>query len=377
VRPRVLDWVVCPVCGGELELGEHVAGVPRPSDEASPPSQCIVCRSPEPDRRSDGDAGNCDACYGTEIESGVVVCPEGHAYPIVGGVPRLLADQQLESADARSIRESFSSQWDHYDYGAEDKTWGQTIEKRLDDFLRMVDSTPEELEGKLVLDAGCGNGVLSRAVNGFGCEVLAADISDSVEGAHAHFAREGNARTHFVQADLMRPPFRPGAFDIVFCAGVLIVTPSSRETFDRVVEALAPGGTIFVWLYWRESGAKYKFKTLLRRVTSPAPLWVRKATAYAFVPQAMLRQAIRVRRGKESAADALKWREHFVVQHDFFTPRYRWEHTPEEVFEWYRELGFTDIKMTEVVAAGFGVAARRPLAAGSDSMQPERLAASV
>jgi SAM-dependent methyltransferase/uncharacterized protein YbaR (Trm112 family) len=362
MKPRMLDWVVCPVCGGDLALTDSVAYPAVRSEEASPPSPCNVCRAPEAaSRRADGESGNCDVCYGVEVESGVLVCSDGHAFAVERGVPRLLVDRQLETADARSLRESFSSQWDHYDYGADDKTWGQTIEKRRNDFLRMVDSTPEELDGKLVLDAGCGNAVLSRAINRFGCEVLAADISDSVESAHMHFAAQGNGRTHFLQADLMRPPFRPGGFDIVFCAGVLIVTPSSRETFERVVEALAPGGTIFVWLYWRERGVKYKIKTALRRVVSPSPLWVRKAVAYAFVPQAMLRQGIRVRRGKESASAALRWREHFVVQHDFFTPRYRWEHTPEEVFDWCREHEFTDIKLTEQGVAGFGVAARRPL----------------
>jgi SAM-dependent methyltransferase/uncharacterized protein YbaR (Trm112 family) len=355
----MLDWVVCPRCSGDLTIRNAVTRPAQASEEASEPSACRTCRAPEEPRPA-GNSGNCASCYGLEIDTGTLVCRSGHAFPVVGGVPRLLADSGLESPDARSIRESFSRQWDHFDHEAEDRTWGQTIEKRLDDFLRMVDHTPEQLRGKLVLDAGCGNGVLSRAINRFGCEVLAADISESVEGAHGYFARRGNDRTHFVQADLMEPPFRGDTFDIVFCAGVLIVTPSSRKTFAQVVKALAPGGTIFVWLYWREHGLKYRFKTALRRLASPLPLRMRQAVALTFVPQAMVRQSLRLRRGAQPASEALSWREHFVVQHDFFTPRYRWEHTPEEVSGWYRELGFTDIKVTEVVDAGFGVAARRP-----------------
>jgi hypothetical protein len=54
------------------------------------------------------------------------------------------------------------------------------------------------------------------------------------------------------------------------------------------------------------------------------------------------------------------WRETLVVQLDYYTPRYRWEHTPDEVLAWYRELGLTDIRVTEQEREGFGVMGRLP-----------------
>jgi 2-polyprenyl-3-methyl-5-hydroxy-6-metoxy-1,4-benzoquinol methylase len=341
MEPRILEWLVCPTCGEDL----NVAALPLPE-------------------------------VAVAIERGAIACSNEHVFPIDNGVPRLLATHQNESAEARSIRTSFSAQWEDYDFEAEQRTWGQTLETRVEDFLRMIDHAPEELHGKLVLDAGCGNGLLSQAVTRFGCEVLAADISDSVARAHSHFAKRGNLKANFIQADLMQPPFRANTFDVVFCAGVLIVTPSSRQTFDKLVKALAPGGTIFVWLYWKESGLKYAIKSFVRRVISPLPLPVKRAVASVFVAQAMLRQFVRGRLDKIEPEERLTWREHFLVQHDFFTPRYRWEHTPDEVFEWYRELGFTDIKLTEQVDAGFGVAARKP-GRVEQTVEPERARAPV
>jgi SAM-dependent methyltransferase len=271
-----------------------------------------------------------------------------------------LLDRERESDAAKSIRTSFSAQWAEYDHEAEDKTWGQTLEKRIEDFLRMVDMSPAELRGKRVLDAGCGNGMLSRAITDFGCEVVAADLSDSVVAAHRHFENQGNGRTHFVQADVMKPPFRPRAFDIVFCAGVIIVTPDSRRTFDEVIKAVAPGGYLFVWVYWRERGMKYRIKTALRRWLSPLPLSAKRLISAAFTAQALARGHLTKLLRREGAEEPTRWREAYLVQHDFFTPRYRWEHTEEEVHGWYRDHGFTDIRTTEVVKAGFGVLARRP-----------------
>jgi 2-polyprenyl-3-methyl-5-hydroxy-6-metoxy-1,4-benzoquinol methylase len=323
---RALEWLVCPRCGAALERWRSAEG-------------------------EDTEAA---------IVDGSLVCRGKHAFPVEDGLPRLIVDAQLESRDSRSIRESFSRQWQHFDYEEEDRTWGQTLEFRVQDFLRMVELRPDELKGKRVLDAGCGNGLLSDAITRFGCDVLAADISTSVVSVHRRFRT--NPRLTVVQADLMVPPFRPGAFDLVFCAGVLIVTPDSRTTFREVAKAVAPGGRLFVWLYWKEAKPLYRLKVGLRRLVAPLPLTARRAVAYAFVPQALLRQWLRRRLGAGRGENDLHWREHFVVQHDFWTPRYRWEHTPEEVYGWFRELGFVDMKMTEAGPSGFGVLATLPAA---------------
>ena len=152
------------------------------------------------------------------------------------------------------------------------------------------------------------------------------------------------------------------------CAGVIIVTPDSRRTFDEVVKAVAPGGRLFVWVYWREGGVKYRIKTALRRVLSPMPLSVKRMVSAVFTAQALMRGHLAKLLRRPDAEEPTRWREAYLVQHDFFTPRYRWEHTEDEVHGWYREHGFTDIRTTEVVKAGFGVLAQRPHA--RDDVEP-------
>jgi SAM-dependent methyltransferase/uncharacterized protein YbaR (Trm112 family) len=340
MKARLLQWVVCPRCGEDLDLAGDL-----PASDAE-----------------------------EELTAGALRCRSGHMYPIRRGVARLLESERFESSTpARSIRESFSREWAHFDYDG-DRTWGETVEQRRQDFLRHVDHDADELRGKLVLDAGCGNGMLSHAISTFGCEVVATDLSDSVEAAHRHLADREPRRTHFVQSDLMQPAVRPESFDVIFCAGVLHHTPNTRATFDKVIKALAPGGTVFVWLYWDVPGLKPKLSEAVRRVVSPLPAPLKHAVVWALLPQSLLRQYIRSVRAGTGRQGRLNRREVLVRMLDSYTPKYRWRHTPEEVHGWFRELGFTNVKTTERGSEGFGVAARKPAASAE---QPPALAGAV
>lgn len=318
MKSKVLEWLACPVCRAPLEV---------------------------------------EGSEADEVVTACIACPSGHVFPVVRGVPRLLPNQRVASADAaRSIHKSFSREWSHFDYES-DRTWGQTVDDRRADFLRHIDRPPEFLAEKVVLDAGCGNGALSVAVSTFGCDVVATDISASVDAAYRHFAGAPPDRTYFIQSDLMSPALEPEAFDVVYCAGVLHHTPDTRATFESVVPALAPGGTIFVWLYWREPGLRARLSEIVRRVLAPMPAPVKHGLVSLLLPQSVVRNRIRAARG---LTERLNAREILIRMLDSYTPRYRWNHTPDEVRGWYSAHGFIDIKVTEEGLHGFGVAARRP-----------------
>lgn len=252
------------------------------------------------------------------------------------GVPRLLA-----SNEGQIISDSFSHQWSRFDYD-EDRTWGKTVEERVGDFLRHTTLDAEALEGKLVLDAGCGNAALSHAISRLGATVIATDISDSVFAAAQRFS--GNGSLHFVQSDIGRSAFKPGSFDVVYCGGVLHHTPDTRTSLNEVATSLRPGGKIFVWLYWRVPGGRYRVRRALRRGMAPLPVKVKHVLVLPLAFQNWLRHRSEV-----------TWRETLVVQLDYYTPRFRWEHTVDEVTAWYEALGLTDIRVTEQEREGFGV----------------------
>jgi 2-polyprenyl-3-methyl-5-hydroxy-6-metoxy-1,4-benzoquinol methylase len=273
-------------------------------------------------------------------------CANGHVFPHIAGVPTLLPEDRGE--DASSIARSFGHQWEQFDY-TQDRTWGFDADERLRTFLEESGRARQWFEGRRVLDAGCGNGVLSFMISTLGCTVLATDVSPSVFAASERFGKS----VHFAQSDLAQPAFRPGAFDLVYCSGVLHHTANTRRTLEQVVRAAAPGGAIYVWLYWRVPGMKSGVKRILRNAIRPLPDPVKRTLVVPFALQGWLRDR------------SLSLQEHRLVQHDFFTPRYRWEHTPEEVQTWFRELGFVNIVTQTTSKDGFGVLAERPPARAS------------
>ena len=227
-------------------------------------------------------------------------------------------------------------------------------------FLKELDVDPDDLRGKVVLDAGCGNGSLSRVINRFGCETVAADVSASAEAAFQHFVGEGCDRTHFIDSDLMRHPFPPEAFDIVYSSGVLHHNPDTREALCSVLSAVRPGGKIYIWVYHPRPGLTHALKQTLRACVAPLPSPVKHALIRMWLPQAMLRQYVRTLLGRNGPHDQLAWRERLVLLLDHYTPRYRWEHTEDEVQGWYKELGLIDVKVTETRDWGFGVVGSKP-----------------
>jgi SAM-dependent methyltransferase len=334
MQARVLDWLICPSCGAALEFEGSAQG-------------------------SGSDA---------EVDARVVRCKGGHRFPIRAGVPRLLAFEELGSSvarddrqveDALAIGDSFGAEWEQFDYDTS-RTWHETVEDRCKLFLQEVDSTPAELAGKVVLDAGCGNGTLSAGISDFGCDVLAVDVSNSVTRASANAQRKNKRRVHFAQGDLTNLPVRPESMDFVYSSGVLHHNPNTLEALRVVARALKPGGKIYIWLYHPEPGLKFWLQLRLRSVVSPLPGPIKRAFVHAWVVQAMARQQLRTLLGVNDEKDRLTWQERTVDLMDIYTPRYRWMHTQDEVKGWYRDLGLESIKTTEVRQWGFGVVGTKP-----------------
>src|SRR5262249_19784869 len=140
----------------------------------------------------------------------------------------------------RRTRESFSHQWAYHDVGG--RTWRMELGGRVRwFFLEPIRIPPPELAGRVMPNVGCGNGSQSVAYSALGLEVVAVDLSSGLQLGDAYRSVHQGAdrtRVHFVHANLQRPPFAPGSFDLIHSAGVLHHTPNTCATFRALCPLL-------------------------------------------------------------------------------------------------------------------------------------------
>jgi SAM-dependent methyltransferase len=316
---RLLDILRCPHCGAPLELVDADATAPE-----------------------------------GEIDEGLLRCRAEHPFAVTRGIPRLLPG----AATDRRTSENFSHEWEHHELA--DKTWGMELADRVRwFFVEPLGLSPEELRGKRLLDAGCGNGSQSVAYTALGLEVVAVDLSSGLERGHAfrsHHAGADPERVDFVQADLQRPPFEPASFDIIHSAGVLHHTPNTERTFRGLCPMLRPGGTFYVWVYKREPVVT-PVVDAIRKVTTRLPANVFAVVARLLAPlfQVFVRtvSALGIR-----AYEPMQRREAALALMDIFGAPYAHAHTYDEVREWFVSEGFDEVRSCNDDRRGFGVVGR-------------------
>ncbi|MBW8784708.1 MAG: class I SAM-dependent methyltransferase, partial [Novosphingobium sp.] len=94
-----------------------------------------------------------------------------------------------------------------------------------------------------VVEIGCGTGQMTLFLAGRERIVIGADLTRASLRLGAAAARRfGIDDVLFVETDLSRPGLRSGAFDVVYCSGVLHHTPTRLPTHVRQLVARASGG---------------------------------------------------------------------------------------------------------------------------------------
>ena len=195
-----------------------------------------------------------------------LVCASGCAVPVEAGVPRFTGSE--------SYAAGFGLQWTAYARTQLDSATGTRISR---DRLARCMGGLQNVVGGTVLEVGCGAGRFTEVLLDVGARVFASDLSRAVEANHANL--QGRAGYFVCQADLMRLPIAPGAFDAVVALGVLQHTPSPEAAIVALAAALRPGGLLAVDHYTRPQATGWRWRvaaallprSLLRHVMLTLP----------------------------------------------------------------------------------------------------------
>lgn len=107
---------------------------------------------------------------------------------------------------------------------------------------RTVDGLPFPVDGRTIVDLGCGPGHYTRALRRAGAVVLPVDLDPG------EFALPGGPPGGEVVADATRLPVPTARLDGVFCSNMLEHTPGTEAVLAEVERVLRPGG--WAWLSW-------------------------------------------------------------------------------------------------------------------------------
>lgn len=103
-----------------------------------------------------------------------------------------------------------------------------------------------DLQGKKVVDVGCGGGILTEGLAKAGAEALGIDLSeDLIEIADLHSLESGvNARYQKISAEALADQ-QPEGFDHVTCMEMLEHVPDPGSIINACAKLVKPGGMVF------------------------------------------------------------------------------------------------------------------------------------
>lgn len=103
------------------------------------------------------------------------------------------------------------------------------------------------LEGKRVLDVGCGGGILSEAMARRGADVLGIDLgTKALRVAQLHALETGATSVEYREIAVEAlVPERPGSFDVVTCMELLEHVPDRASIVNACAALVKPGGWLF------------------------------------------------------------------------------------------------------------------------------------
>ena len=314
MRHDLLELLCCPRCQGDLVLRDAV----------------------ERDGRVESGRLECAGCSGSS--------------PIRGFVPRFVPEDNYAS--------SFGFQWSRFRRTQLDSFTGTPISR--DRFFLQSGWNSADLDGRRVLDAGCGAGRFAEVALDCGATVVAVDYSTAVDACQDNLGHYPGFDA--VQADIMALPLRAGSFDFVYCFGVLQHTPDAGAALSALPVTLRPGGRLAVDVYMKTGlellWPKYWLRPLTKRMDRERLFRLVKRLGPPLLPvSSMIGRVPKIGRRLRYLVPVVNYegvhplsreqlRDWSILDtFDMLSPAYDRPRSPETLRRWLAESGMTEVEV--------------------------------
>lgn len=210
-----------------------------------------------------------------QFRDGALVSPvTGREYPIINGIPRFCPPE--------SYAENFGDQWNVFSKTQLDSELQNTISATR--LWIGTEWNPNDLNGKNLLEIGCGAGRFTGEFLDAGAEVWSVDLSSAVEACYRNHGKR--KKLHVCQASVFELPFNSESFDYVFMFGVMQHTPFPVDALKVAVDMACYGGKVAVDVYHKKQHhsrftSKYRWRWL---TTKLSPVLLRQFIAW-YIPR--------------------------------------------------------------------------------------------
>lgn len=163
--------------------------------------------------------------------------------------------------------QAFATSWNNLPEGS------VYTREQFDDWMAPL--TRKDVEGKTVLELGCGNASLMVHMADWKPSFLeGVDLGDSVLTAEKNLA--GREHVQVTKADLVSfVGIKP--YDLVYCIGVLHHLQEPAKGFESMLRNTKPGGAFHGWVYAREGNGFIVYVVdPIRKIASRLPWWLTK-----------------------------------------------------------------------------------------------------
>jgi len=166
----------------------------------------------------------------------------------------------------QATAQAFASSWNNLPSGS------IYTRSQFEDWMAPL--TRADIEGRNVLELGCGNAsLLVHCCDWQPTQLVGIDLGASVETARLNVASFQCAQIS--QDDLVG--FKSDRFDVVYCIGVLHHLKDPFSGFMSVLRNTLPGGRFHCWVYAREGNAVViGLVEPIRKIASRLPWWITK-----------------------------------------------------------------------------------------------------
>lgn len=290
-------------------------------------------------------------------------------YPIIDGIPRFVStifyqdkyfikkyltelrklglekifsqhneNKSMKKRQVKETAEKFGFEWSKWDSMFDDF---YAVENCRRNFWTKTLLDRKELKGKLVLDAGCGNGRYAYFARELADRIICVDIgSGSVESTFRNLKQYENVDV--IQADLANLPLPPKSIDVIFSIGVLMHTGDTEGIFKKLATTyIKDDGILAVHIYAKRNVIFNFIDTWGRSLFSKMNTKnnIRFSRWFANLAKYLERVGV------------LKYAQVFthlvpndLVMHDYWSVPVATRHTCAEIEKWCKHIGITILK---------------------------------